>query len=299
MKNSYRAWSCLILLPAVLTSCEKSPTDRLQGYVEGEFVYPAPPIAGKLTKLAVKRGDQVKAGDLLFTIENTLQKAAYDEAAQQVQQAQATLADAKKGRRPSEIQSLQAQLSQSREAMSLSAKELARQENLRTSGAVPEESLDRARSLNEQNRFRVAQIEAEMATADLGARADQIAAAEAEVKAREATLAKAEWDLQQTRQTAPAAGLIDDTLYNVGEWIAAGRPVISLLPPGQVRVRLFVPETEIIHVHLGDAAQVSIDGMPQPVQGEVSFISPGRIHAAGDLQPRKPRQIGFHGRTPL
>jgi HlyD family secretion protein len=199
MKRAQTTSLACLLLAAWLTSCEKPTSDRLQGYVEGEFVYPSPPIAGKLKRLAVKRGDQVQAGDVLFEIDATQQKAACDEALQRVQQAQANLADAKKGKRPSEIQSLQAQLSQLQAATALSAKELSRQEDLRTSGAVPQESLDRARSLNEQNRFRIAQIEAEIATANLGARADLITAAEAEVTARQAALAKAKWGLRTNR----------------------------------------------------------------------------------------------------
>ena len=263
----------MTLLP-LLTACQKSASTVLQGYVEGEFVYVSPPVAGTLEQLSVKRGQNVTKGQPLFSTDATPQKSAHDEASQRLEQARATLEDLKKGRRPSEIQALQAQLSLAREALSLSEKERARQENLRTSGAVPEETLDRARSTNEQNHFRVAQIEAELKTAKLGGRDDQIKATEAEVKAREAALAKAEWDLGQTKQVAPTEGLIDDTLYDVGEWIAAGRPVISLLPPGRVKVRVFVPETQIAKLHVGDPAKVFIDGLPQPATGTVSFISP-------------------------
>ena len=113
-----------------------------------------------------------------------------------------------------------------------------------------------------------------METAHLGSRVDQIAAAEAAVRAQEAALGRAEWNLAQKRQNAPQESLVFDTLYREGDWVAAGRPVVSLLPPSNVKVRAFVPETEIGKVQYGDQVQVYVDGLPEPLTGKVSFISP-------------------------
>src|SRR5208282_6054135 len=115
------------------------------------------------------------------------------------------------------------------------------------------QDVDRARSTRDQDRQRVAQLEADLLTAHLGSRSDQIAAAEANVKALAATLAGAEWNLSQKRQAAPEAGLIYDTLYREGEWVAAGRPVVVLLPPRNIKVRAFVPEALAGSIHSGDA----------------------------------------------
>ena len=100
--------------------------------------------------------------------------------------------------------------------------------------------------MHDQARQRVAQLEAELATSRLGSRADQIAATEANVRALEAALVKAEWDLAQKRQLAPQAGLIFDTLYRAGEWVPAGRPVLALLPPPNIKVRAFVLRPELV-----------------------------------------------------
>lgn len=113
-----------------------------------------------------------------------------------------------------------------------------------------------------------------MQTAQTGSREDQIAAAEAGVRALEAALVRAEWDLSQKSQTAPAAGLVFDTLYRPGEWVGAGRPVVALLPPENVKVRAFVAETRVGAIHPGDAVRVTVDGVPQALAGKVSFISP-------------------------
>lgn len=264
----------LLAVAMLLTACERAPSTLLQGYVEGEFVYVSAPLGGKIAKLHVQRGQQIKAGDVLFDLENTSEKSARDEADQRLQQARATLEDAKKGKRPTEIDSLQAQLKQAREAVALSEIELARQEKLTKTGAVAVESIDRARSTNVQNHQRVEQLEADLKTAALGLRSDAVSALESEVRAREAALAKAEWDLSQKQQKAPVAGLVDDTLFREGEFVAAGKPIVSLLPPTNLKVRVFVPETRLGTVHVNDAVKVRVDGVPESLAARVSFISP-------------------------
>ena len=264
----------VILMLGAVRGCERRDEQQVQGYVEGEFVYVAAPVAGSLQTLHVQRGAQVAAGDLLFVVESTPEKAAVDEARSRLAQAQATLEDTKKGKRPSEIESLEAQLAQAKAALALSEKDLSRQEELVRSGASTPQDLDRARAAHDQNRQRVAQLEADLKTAQLGARNDQVVAAEANVRALEAALATAQWNLSQTRQTAPQAGLVFDTLYRQGEWVPAGRPVVTLLPPPNIKVRAFVPETRIQGLHQGDRVQVIVDGAPAPLPGHISFISP-------------------------
>jgi len=285
MSATARCWRktlpaiCRTLLPVLVlatASCgDPASTDKVQGYVEGELVYVSSPLAGILTTLKVQRGAQVRAGVLLFSLDDTPETAARDEAQRRLAQARANLQDAKKGKRPTEINSMEAQLQQARVALALSEKELARQEKLsRIPGATSEQDRDRARTARDQDRHRVAQLEADLETARLGSRSDQILAAEAAQRAQEATLDRAEWDLSQKAQRSPAAGLIFDTLYREGEWVAAGRPVVSLLPPQNIKVRAFVPETKVASIQPGDPVQVTVDGMKEQLVGKVSFISP-------------------------
>ncbi|HTD67449.1 MAG TPA: biotin/lipoyl-binding protein, partial [Candidatus Limnocylindria bacterium] len=104
---------------SVLASCDRQPSNRLQGYIEGEFLYVASPLAGELEKLAVQRGAQVKVGDVLFVLDSTPEKAARDEAERRLAQARASLEDAKKGKRPSELESTEAQFKQAQAALEL------------------------------------------------------------------------------------------------------------------------------------------------------------------------------------
>jgi HlyD family secretion protein len=259
---------------ALLASCDKPTRDTFQGYVEGEYVYVASPLSGALEELSVQRGAQVKQGDPLFSLECGAELAAHAQATKRLEEGRSRLEDTKKGMRQSEIAALEAQLNQFRAALVLSEKEFVRQSDLVRSGASSPQDLDRARAARDQDRQRVSQTEADIKTGQLGSRTDQIAAAESNVRALEASLAKATWDLTQKRQSAPQAAFVFDTLYRVGEWVQAGRPVVVLLPPPNIKVRAFVPEVRVGSIHVGDRVQVAVDGVKGTFTGAVSYISP-------------------------
>ena len=263
----------LALLPG-LTSCQRADVDRVQGYVEGEFVYVASPMPGALLELNVRRGEHVEAGAPLFALDDAEERAARDEAAGRLAQARASLTDATKGQRPTEIESLQAQIEHARVALELSQSELTRHEKLMASRATSIEEIERLRAKVSQDRKRVAQLEADLKTAQLGARSDQIAAAEALVGSLEAALVRAEWELGQSRQAAPQSGVVFDTIYRQGEWVAAGKPVVVLLPPENIKVRAFVSQQRVGSLQLGDTVRVLVDGVAEPFEGKLSFISP-------------------------
>ena len=87
-------------------------------------------------------------------------------------------------------------------------------------------------------------------------------------------LAQAQWNFTQKAQAAPQDGLVFDTLYRQGEWVDAGHPVIILLPPEDIEVRAFVPETQIGTIHPGDPAKVFVDGVSEPFKGTLRYIFP-------------------------
>jgi len=265
----------LAVVGTAIHGCARPDPTLVQGYVEGEFVYVSSPYAGALESLMVERGQQVKEGDGLFRLNGEPEQAAREEAERRLSQARATLEDAKKGKRPSEIEVVKAQLKQASIAVRLSEREFTRQETLsRVPGATSELELDRTRATRDQDRHRVSELQAELDTAQAGSRSDQIAAAEAEVRAREAALAKAAWEFSQKHQQAPKAGLVFETLYREGEWVAGGRPVVVLLPPQNIKVRAFVSQEMVGTLQPGQPVRVSVDGIAEPFVGTVNYISP-------------------------
>jgi len=266
----------LLLLAAavLLAACEKPPTDSWQGYIEGEFVLLASPYAGQLEKLHVRRGERVEAGQPLFALEAAAERAARDEAAERLRTAQARLENLQAARRAPEIDALRAQLAQARTAAQLSASQLEQQAKLFEDGFIAESRLDEARSAHERNRARVAEVQAQLRNARLPlGREAELAAAEAEVAAAKAAVAQADWRLEQKSVAAPAAALVQDTFYVQGEWVVAGRPVVSLLPPGNLKARFYIPETQVGSVSIGGPVEILCDGCPAAIAAKVSFVS--------------------------
>jgi len=257
-----------------LTSCHQGDDRLVQGYVEGEFVYVASPMGGALQTLSVSRGEIVLQGAPLFSLEDGYEKAARDEVERKVAQAQATLDDSKMGQRPTELQAIQAQLDQARAALVWSKKEFERQDALSRSGVASKQDWKRSRSGLDQDQQRLTQLESTLGTARLGAREQQIVAAEAALRAQKASLAAAEWALSQKGQASPKNALVFDTLYREGDWVAPGKPVIVLLPPANSKVRVFVAQEKLGSIHQGDSVSVFVDGVKEPYEGRITYISP-------------------------
>ncbi len=258
----------------LVSGCDRRGSTAYQGYLEGEFVYLASPLAGRLEKLAVQKGAQVTAGAALFTLEQGAELATLRESAERVRQAQARLADLRKGQRPSELAAIEARLAQARTAAELSRLELERATKLHESTVLSDDDFDRVRLNHEANTTLIVETTAQFITAQLGARPDTIAAAEAEAAAAQAALDRAGWAVAQKSQSAPRAGLIYDTLYREGEFVAAATPIVSLLPPENIKVRFFVPEAEFGALKAGDTVKVVLSGRAAPLEAHISYLSP-------------------------
>jgi HlyD family secretion protein len=269
-----RFFVLLLLNAGLIAGCARQTPAGYQGYFEGEFIYVASPIGGRLEKLAVAKGARVDAGAPLFTLERASEIAAQQQAAEQLRSAQSRLEDLKKGSRPSELAALAARLEQARAAAELSKLELTRQEALFKSQTNPASDYDRARLAHEQNLRNVDELAAQLETARLGGRPDALAAAAADVSAAAAAKAKSDWSVEQKAQAAPRAGLVYDTLYREGEFAAAGAPVVALLPPENLKVRFFVPEPDFAALKAGERVRVAVTGRTDPLEGHISFLSP-------------------------
>lgn len=258
----------------LVSGCEPGgDAGTYQGYIEAEYVYVASPQAGELKALAVERGQEVELGQPLFKLDPEPEAALRREAVEKLKEAQARLEDLRKGKRPSELAALEAKVDQAKVSLELAELEFRRVEKLFQEKVVPVEDLDRVRATLDLSKAQLAEQAADLETARLGGRADAIQAAEAAVAAGEAVLRNAEWSLAQKSQLAPAKGLVHDTLYRPGEWVAGGRPVVVLLPPANLKVRFFAPQEALARLAPGVAVRVTFDGAPQPYAAKVSYVS--------------------------
>jgi HlyD family secretion protein len=265
---------CAAVLSVVLVAaCGPRGERPLQGYIEGEYVRVGPQFAGTLQQLSVQRGDQVAAGAPLFVLERENEIAARRQAEEQLRGALARLENIKTGKRPPEVETVAEQLRQAQATRELSAANLKRQESLFKSGFVSDAALDDARTKLKSDDALVAQLKASVQTANLPGRPDEIRAAQADADAARQALAQSDWHLAQRAVVAPQAGRVDDTYYVVGDFVPAGNPVVSLLPPGNVKIRVYVPEPILGRLKRGQTLSVTCDACGEPINATISFIA--------------------------
>lgn len=247
------------LLIACLAGCS-SGEGGFQGYAEGEFVLVASPYGGTLETLAVSRGQEVTAGAPLFTLEHAAEAAA-------VREAEARMENLRQARRPPEQSAVRAQVEAGKAALKLSTLQLAQQEKLARAGFISETRLAEARALRDRDAAQLANSEAQWATSRESLGRDP------EVAAADAVLAQARTRLAQKAPASPAAAKVQDTFFNVGEWVPPTVPVVSLLPPGNIKLRFFVPEAVVATVKPGQSVQVRCDGCGAPFSARVTYVS--------------------------
>jgi HlyD family secretion protein len=141
-------------------------------------------------------------------------------------------------------------------------------------GGIPQTELINAQAAVESSAARVRELEASLAVDALAAREQQIKAQRNQVAADRASLAAAAWKLQQKQIASPRNGLVFDTLYREGEWVAAGNPVVELLPPENLEIRFFVPEPVMGKLRVGQSIRVACDGCSASLGAKITFISP-------------------------
>lgn len=264
----------VLALLVVLTGCDSPGPAVWQGYVEGEFVYVAGKFGGRLDELRVARGESISAGQALYSLEHGYESEGLALAEAQLRQAEDTLRDRQKGMRPEEIDQLMADLRRAEVSHALSTLEYQRRIRLYADATIAKEELDTARTTHDRDKQEVKSLEAKLATGKLPSRIDQIRAARAEVDAAQAAVEQARWNLDQMTRAAGVTGLVYDILHYKGEWVAAGSPVVVLLPPANVKVRFFVPEAVAGSLAVGEKIRVSWDGGKTPAPATISYIAP-------------------------
>ncbi len=245
-----------------------------QGYVEGDFVLVGAEVNGRIDRLGLTEGSGVKKGDLLFAIDERLARARLSETEAAYAEMFARLNNLKSAQqRPEKISILRAVRKRRKADLDLSIVELRRQEDLHRRHVTSREQFDRARAEFLKARAALDEIDRQISFARLPARPGLVAAAEAGLAKARAARDQARIQVQKQRVHAPVAGIVQQIFFREGEIIAAGQPVISLLPPDRLKVLFFVPETRRSSLTNGLRLKVRCDGCPDMLSGRISFIS--------------------------
>jgi HlyD family secretion protein len=219
----------------MLAACGERGSDVMQGYGEADYLYLSSQDAGIVGELLVREGDQVEAGARVFRLDT--ERLGYGAESAEAQRAAAAAA----------VRTAQAEAT-------LAQRNYARGAQLERQGFYPRARLD----------------------ADLAAR--DAANARLVQARREAIAVGAEAGLAEERVSdlagaAPVAGTIEQIFHRAGEVVAAGQPIVALLPPQNMKVRFFAPEDMLAQLPVGARVLVSCDGCAEPVAARVSFVA--------------------------
>jgi HlyD family secretion protein len=194
-------------MAVMLAGCNKPRDPGYQGWVEADMIFVSPDESGRVTKLNVREGDEVKAGVQLYSVDDDLQRA-------DLNQNNATLANS-------------------------------------------QQTYDRASSLSKTGSGTQANLDAAVSA---------LRVAEARVNTSQTRLAR-------RNGYAPVDGTVQQIYFREGETVPAQRPVLSIMPPGNMKLRFYVPETDLQKLAIGDEVRVTCDNCAADLTAKIYFIA--------------------------
>jgi HlyD family secretion protein len=253
---------------------ESAGTLVLYGNVDVREVELAFRVPGRLATMRFDEGDDVHAGDTVAAIDAEPYREALAVATARVSQAEANVAKLEAGSRPQDIERARSAVHEAEAANANAASDFARQQGLVTSGASSEKALEAARARRDETAARLAAAKQALALAQEGFRAEDIAAARAELAAATAQRDQAQTQLDDTTLAAPSHGTLISRLREPGSMLGAGVPVYALSLRDPVYVRAYVDEPNLGKLAPGTRVTIRTDSSNKTYEGQIGFISP-------------------------
>ena len=248
---------------------------RLYGNVDTREVELAFNDSERVSRMLVEEGDRVHKGQLLAQLETTGLQAVADRSAAQVEAQQAIVDRLLAGTRPEDIRKARADLAAARAQAEDAKRTYQRLHKLSMQDLASKEQTDNAEAAAKAARERVKAAIELLNLAVQGPRQEDIAAAKAELKADQAQLALAKYNLANASLYAPADGVIRNRILEPGDMASPLRPAYTLAITDPLWVRAYVPEKSLGKVRSGMQAEVETDSFPgKRYRGWVGFISP-------------------------
>lgn len=243
------------------------------GYVEANYVYVAATNPGRIHAITTQEGQTVTKDQMLFSLDDDQYRAALSAAVAQRAAAEASWRNLETGSRSEEIDVIRASLAQAETSRDLARTTLDRVMKLKESGLVPDSRVDEARAHLDTANASVAQLRAQLSVAELPARPEQLAAAKANYDAAAANVEAARVNLDDRTVESPVGGVIDRVFYRNGEVVGVGAPVLSILPPGELKVEFFIPEPDRNLFRIGDILELTCDNCPDGLTATISYLA--------------------------
>ncbi|WP_272526023.1 HlyD family secretion protein [Providencia sp. PROV189] len=247
----------------------------LQGEVDAPEVMVTSKAKGRVIERHVERGDDVKKGQLLLTLESPELTAQYAALKAARDQAKAQLAQSLHGTREETIRHLQASLAQANSQYQNASREYQRLSNLSAKGYVSANELDNARKAKEVAFQQVQGAKAQLEEAKNGDRIELRQKYEAALNEAEQKLAELQVQLDDLQVKAPVDGEIGPIPAEVGEIFNAGSPLLTMVRIPQSYFIYNLREDILVDVKKGDRVQLDVPALgDKKIEAEVRYIAP-------------------------
>lgn len=231
-------------------------------------------VGGRIGKIAVEEGDKVKAGQLLATLDTASLDSRMAQADAQVAQAQADLAKLRDGNRAQEIAQARARASAAEATARNAQADYARREPLVQPGAISRDLWEQTVTARDRANAQLADARQALSLALEGARKEDVAAAQAGVRAAQAARQGNATDLGDARLTAPVDATVITRAREPGEIVQSGETILTLSIDRPMRVRAYIAESDLSRIRPGLKVEVKADGNDKIYHGQIGYISP-------------------------
>ncbi len=232
---------------------------QLPGVVEIQEVRLGSKIGGRVAEVLAHEGEIAQPGQLLvrFAVPELIAQKRQQEG--RVAAAEATLLKAKNGSRPEEIRQAKSDLESNEADLKQTEEDLVRIEPLYKAGTLTRADFDSARAARDRLKGRVASSLAHFEMVKIGSRPEEIALGEASLIEARGKLDEINANLDEANVVAPERAMIEVVAVRQGDLVTANTPIVRVLRADDVWVRVYVPETELGRVRLGQKVTATID----------------------------------------
>lgn len=246
----------------------------LSGYVEGDSLYLAAPVSGRIDALYLREGERVAADRPAFLIDPDVQQAQESQALAALQVARERVQDLRKGQRGPELEVFDAEAAAARARLKEAEADYARIAPLVRRGIYAPARLDQVGAARDSARAELKAVRRRREVGTLGGREDAVAAAQAQVVQAEAAVQEVRSRMTDLSPRSPVAARVEDVFFQPGEWAAANQPILALLPEDEVKLRFYVPETTLARYRVGREVRFTCDSCAGPRAARISWVSP-------------------------
>jgi len=229
--------------------------------------------AGKVEKLLVKEGDEVKKNQLLMKIDGTDLALTVDQAAARVRELEAVIREIKSGARPEELSQLKAAVDAARSARDLAAEQAKRRKKLFEDGFVAQEHYDSTKTALTAAEKRLEQAQESLNLAEKGARAETIEASEARLASARTALEFAKRAHEKIEVRSPLTGVVDEKFVEEGELVNPGKKLFRIITADKVKVVVWTPERVMTEILAGEKVKLHFDAFDKTVEAPISRVA--------------------------